>query len=1078
LGLVLFVLAAFSQASAQTYTGTFLGTVTDASGATVAGATVTITHLATSHQTVVTTDDGGKFTAPALPPGTYKITVGKAGFKEAVRDQVILQVDQQLEVDFKLQIGEQSQQVIVTEEALLTDTQTATVGTQVSEESMQDLPLNGRNFLQLDLLVPGALPGARGSQLGTQGGSINVHGLREASNFFMMDGVDNTTMAIGQFVVNPPVYSIQEFKVQSPNYSAEFGRTAGAQINVVTRSGGNQLHGDVYELFRNSSLDAKNFFDSASAKIPRFQRNQFGADGGGPILKNKLFFFLGYEGIRQNQSQTFLANVPTAAEVGGDLGAICVSGFNANGVCQDKDKNGKTIDQLQNPAGGIFPFNKIPAINQNKIGAALAAFYPTSPTNQITENPLSVHNDDSAMARMDYTGFKHDTITGRWNIQNVHDLDPVNLFARTTNIPGYGLNQPATRFQTVGVSDTHTFSPTLVAQIRFGWNRWKLDYHQQDQGSNIAQQLGITGLSTETENLGFPLLNMGGEFDNLGSATNLPQGGPFDTYDWAGTFTLVHGKHTFEFGGDVHYYVSDFFLNPVARGEFVFAGGFTGEPLADLLLGFPVEAVRGLGVSSFQFVGKQMAYFAQDNWRVSPKVTLTAGLRYEYDAPIYEKKNRIANFDPTTSSVILAGVDGASRATYNPDPDNFAPRLGLAYDIHGDGKWVMRAGYGVFYEIPVNNSQLGLRLNPPFFNIGIALGDGKTVTINNAFATLASLPPNFGTFQQDFENGLVEEYSLDIQHQLAQNLILDVGYVGTRGDNLLQTIDINQPQAGPGNVQARRPFPQFGQMSSAYSSANSWYNGLEVRLEKRFSQGLQFLASYTFSRAIDTSSAEFGNNSDANSPQNSNDLAAEKGLSDFDIRHRFVLSSIYQLPFGPGQKFLGGTQGAVGKIVSGWQLQGIATVESGQPLTPAIASDQSNTGEFNDRPDMIGNPYAPTPGSKNCSQTRTPTCWMNPAAFEFAPQFTFGNAGRDILIGPPLRDVDFSLIKDTPIGEARKIQFRAEFFNIANHPNFDNPLRTWTNLPGTNLPSPTTTFGQIQSAEPSRQIQFGLRFIF
>lgn len=1036
----------------QTFTGTFLGTITDATGAAVPGAMVTITNLATNHSTVVTTDEAGRYVIPSLVPGNYRISVTKAGFKEAVRDQVALVVDQQEEIDFKLEIGAQSQQVIVTAAPPLTDTQSATVGTYVSLQSIQDLPLNGRNFLQLNLLSPGSLPGAQGSQLGTQGGSINVHGLREASNFFMMDGIDNTTMAIGQFVVNPPIYSIQEFKVQSPNYSAEFGRTAGAQINVVTRSGGNQLHGDLYEFLRNSALDAKNFFDSAGP-IPEFQRNQFGIDGGGPILKNRLFFFLGYEGIRQNQVQTYGTSVPTPQEVAGNFSALLPG----------------TV--IANPATGKpFSNNIIPVQDQSKIGAGLAAFYPP-PNNpggllDFISRPKSVHNDDSAIARIDYTGFKHDAIFGRYNIQNIRDLDPVNLFATTTFIPGFGLNQPATRFQDFGVSDTHTFSPTLLAQIRFGWNRWKLDYHQQDQGRPIAQQLGIAGLSTDSQNLGFPLLEMSGEFDNLGSATNLPQGGPFDTYDWAATFTRVRGAQTWEWGGDFHYYVSNFFLNPVARGEFVFTGQFSGTPLSDLLLGLPAEAVRGLGNSTFQFVGKQQAYFAQDDWRVSPRVTLTAGLRYEYDAPIYEKQNRIANFDPITGSVVLAGVNGESRATYNPDPDNFAPRLGLAYDVKGDGKWVMRMGYGDFYEIPVNNSQLGLRLNPPFFTAGIAFGNGSTVTLNNAFTTLASLPPNFGTFEQDFENGLVQEFNLDVQHQLTPNLVLDVGYVGTRASNLLQTIDINQPEPGPGAVQPRRPFPQFGQMSSAYSTAQSWYNGLEVRLDKRFSQGLQFLGAYTFSRAIDTSSAEFGNNSDANQPQDNHNLAAERGLSDFDIRHRFVLSSVYQLPFGPGRHFLNSAHGATAEILGGWQVQGIATVESGQPFTPLLATDNSNTGEFLDRPNVVGNPYAPGPG---CPQARTPQCWVNPAAFAVPAPFTFGNAGRDILIGPPLRDVDLSLLKDTSLGEARKLQFRAEMFNIANHPNFMNPL---------NRTFPSPLFAVVSAAGPSRQIQFGLRFIY
>lgn len=1055
----LFIIGA---ASAQTFTGTFVGTVTDATGAGVASATVTIVNLETSAARSVSTDGNGSFVVTLLPPGNYKITVEVKGFKRAVRESVGLEVDQQQKVDFTLAVGDVSEQVIVNEDIPLVQTESATVGTVVEQREVTELPLNGRNFLQLNLLVPGALPGAKGSQLGTQGGSINVHGLREASNFFWLDGIDNTTQAIGQLVVNPPTYTVQEFKVQSPTYAAEFGRTAGAQINVITRSGTNSLHGDVYEFLRNSKLDAKNFFDSSTAKIPIFQRNQFGADAGGKIIADKLFFFGGYEGIRENRAGTFKSVVPTTAMVGGDLGAICPEGFTAAGNCNNP------AHQLKDPKGGVFAFNKIPSGRFDAAGAGLAQGYPAGTSLNRVFNPVNTLSDNSAVWKVDYVLTRKDHLFGRYNFQNIQELQPVNVFASTTNIPGFGRHQDNTRFQTLGFNDTHTFSPTFVGEFRFGWNRWKLAYFQQDQGNTIASKLGIVGLSSNPADTGFPLIQMSGVYDNLGSATNLPQAGPFDTYQWGGTLSKVIRNHNLKFGADYHYFTSTFFLDFAARGQFVFGGGYTGDPLGDLLLGLPAFSLRGVGKTDFLFVSKSISEFFEDSWRVKPNLTVTLGLRYEYNVPIVEKKNRLTNFDFSTGKAVQAGQNGLSRATYDPDKNNFAPRIGFSWDLFNNGKWSMRGGYGVFYDLVVINTMLGLRLNPPFFEVD-ALANSTTtpVSIEQTFANAAALQLNLSAFEKNFRDGYVQQWSYGIQHELVHNLLLDVGYVGTKGTKLYRTFDPNQAVLGPGTVASRRPFPAFGPITTVASSADSIYHGLEVRLEKRFSNGLSFLSSYTYSKAIDDSSAEFGNNSDGNFPQDSHNLRGERGLSNFDARHRWVLSYIYELPFGPKRKYWNGMTGVAGKMLEGWQLNGIWQFQSGQPYTPIVAPDNSNTGEGGntDRPNIIGNPN--TAGGTNCPQTHTPNCWVNAAAFQDAAPGTFGDAGRGSLIGPGLKNIDFSLFKDTSISEGRMLQFRAEFFNIANHPNFDNPIRTV----GPN-------FGTIQTAEAPRQIQFGLRFVF
>lgn len=1038
-------------AVAQGSTGGFYGVVTDDTGSVVPGATVTITNLRTSLQRVIITDESGHYVAPLLPPGEYQVAVELSGFRRAVRERVTMQVNQEVRADFRLSIGAVAEQVEVTAEVPLVQTDTATVGTVVTARQAVELPLNSRNFLQLNLLVPGALPGAKGSQLGTQGGSINVHGLREASNFFWLDGIDNTTQAIGQLVVNPPIYSVQEFRVQSPTYATEFGRTAGAQVNVITRSGSNALHGDVYEFFRDDALDARNFFDPPG-EIPEFRRHQFGVDAGGRIIRDRTFFFFGYEGLRERRAGTLTARVPTPEMAAGNFSSLLP------GVV------------IRDPATGLpFAGNVIPSNRLDPIGAVLASAYPApnaaDPQRNYIANPLNTLNDDSLILRIDQNVTQNNRFLVRYNFQNIDALEPVNLFVRTTNIPGFGRRQPATRFQTFGVADTHTFASNLLGEFRFGWNRWKLDYQQQDQGEDVAGRLGISGLSRDPLNFGFPLLNLGGAFDNLGSATNLPQGGPFDTWFWAGTLTWVKGGQTVKGGADFRYFDSNFFLNPTARGSFTFTGAYSGHPLSDLLLGLPSLAVRGVGESAFDFVSKGFTAFVQDDWRARENLTVTVGLRYELNVPVYERQDRLRNFWFDEGRVVAPGDSGVPRALYFADKNNFAPRVGAAWDVFGDGKWSLRGGYGLFYEVAIVNTNLGMRLNPPLFRADIAFGDGRDVTLGNAFASTVNLIPNFSVFQKDFHDGYVQQWSVTVQHELLPRLLIDVGYVGNRGNKLYRQLNMNQPRPGPGAVQARRPYPQFGAMNMIASAARSEYHGLDVRAERRFSNGLSFLASYTLSRARDDSSAYGGNYSDSNFPQDSRNLAGEWGPSNFDSPQRFVLSFIYELPFGPGRRFGGGAQGLAAALIGGWQANGIWTAQSGQPFTPVMAVDNSNTGQFQDRPDQVGDPYAP---GGSCQATRTPNCWVNPAAFARPAPFTFGNAVRGSLRGPGYHNLDLSLMKNVRLADSRTLQFRIEAFNLANRVNFDNPNRT----------ALTPLFGQIFSAGPSRQVQLGARFIF
>jgi len=1038
-------------AHGQAFTATALGTLTDTNGGVLPGATVTITNIDTGQQWTATTDSQGHYNVPLLPPGTYRISVEMQGFKRAVREPITLQVNQQQRADFTLDLGQMSEQIVVTGELPMVQTNTATVGTVVTARETTELPLNGRNFLQLNLLVPGTLPSTKGTTLQTQGGAINVHGMRESSNFFWLDGIDNTTQAIGQLIVNPPTYSVQEFRVMSPTYSAEFGRTAGAQINVITRSGANTLHGDAYEFFRNSALDAKNVFDPPG-EIPLFRRNQYGIDVGGRIVRDRTFFFVGYEGLRSRQAGTFTAKVPLPQMINGDFSRLTTP----------------IVDPL---TGQPFPDNIIPNARLDPIGRGLAAAYPApnaaDPNRNFISNPIDALDDDTLIARVDQTVSHNNRLLVRYNFENIHEVQPVNLFSRTTAIPGFGRLQGATRFITAGVADTHTFTNNLLGEFRFGFNRWKLDYLQQDYTEDVAGRLGLTGLSRKSLDFGFPLLNMGGVYENLGSATNLPQKGPFDTYSASTTVTWVRGNQTVKIGGDFKSFQSDFIFDSIARGSYTFTGRYTGDPLADLLLGYPTQAQRGLGRdgdTQFAFVSRAMSGFAQDDWRVRDRLTLNVGLRYEYTTPTYEKQDRLTSFDFAAGQALIAGQNGATRSMYTPDRTDIAPRAGIAWDVKGNGRWAVRGGYGLFYEVTLINQTLNLRLNPPFFRSDLALGDGRSVTLANAFANLAIVTPNLSAFDTNYREGRVQQFSANVQHEVASNLVADVGYVGTRGGRLFRTVNFNQPAPGPGAVQTRRQFPQYGNMNTVMSLASSKYDGLEARLEKRFANGYSFLASYTLSQSIDDASGS-GGFADSGVPQNSRDLAAERGPSVFDVRHRFVFSSLYALPFGPGRRFVADATGIVAGLIGGWQANTIVTLQTGQPFTPVMAIDNSNTGQFQDRPDLIGDPYAPGPG---CPETRTPNCWVNPAAFARPAQYTFGNAGRNSLRGPGYKNVDLSFTKNTGVGGGRQLQVRIETFNLLNWDNYDIPNRT----------ALTPNFGRIFSAGPPRQIQLGLRLVF
>ena len=1050
-GSIVFItfLAIFNGAllKSQGFTAEVLGTVTDTSGAVIPQATITATNINTGQKTTVVTDARGSYTIPQLAPGQYSITAETQGFKRVVREPVTLQVDQRQSIDFQLELGQVSESVAVTGDVAVIQTETATVGGVVTNAQTGELPLNGRNFLQLNLLVPGAATTVNGSNLSTQGGGMEVHGMPENSNYFWIDGMDNTTQTIGQYIINIPAFSIDEFRVMSPAYDAEFGRTPGGNTNLITRSGGNAYHGDAYGFLRNSVFDAKNFFDPAGT-IPAFRRVQYGGDIGGRIIKDKLFFYFAGEGLTFAQGESAKNVVPTHQETLGNFS--------------------DTTAVIKDPTTGLqFPGNVIPANRLNATGLGIAALYPApnSGTNTLLVSPTGTSSDNVYLVKGDWVVTSKDRFSIRWAFEDVNFNQPISQFSANTNIPGFGITQIASHHYTTGLNETHVFSPSLISEFRFGWNRYEFNYFPYARYQDWCAIYAIQGCDEGPSNWNMPGVSLNSVYSSLGGATNQTEPGPFDTTFVDPTVTWIKGGHTIKAGWDYHRFFCNFGNGQGPRGSFTFNGIWTGNPLGDLLLGLPYLASKIIVADMpndglFYMVMRSTAAFIQDDYRVNSRLTLNLGLRYEYNFPAIEQRNHMANlYMPNgvgSAQLQIEGQPGVGNL-YNNDTKEFSPRVGFAYTPRD--KWVVRGGYGIFYQLILENTPQGLHYTVPFYNSYTIVGDGKDININNALVTgLVANVPAFSALNQNMKAGMVQQFSLGFQHEFPAGIILDTSYVGNRGRDIEMAEPINSPTPGPGTVQARRPNVNYAGITIFGPASSSEYDGLEVRAEKRVSKGLQILMSYTWARAYDN----------AGTPQDPHNLQGQWGPSNFDMPSHVAISFTYQLPFGKGQMFLSHLNPVGDAVLGGWQFNGIYQYHSGLPFTAILPIDNTNTLVAQDRPNLVGNPNQ---SSASC-QTGTPTCWVNPAAFATPAPYTFGNAGKDELRGPTFSQFDFALAKNFPVGERFRIQFRAEAFNIFNKVNFNNPATS------AGLATLSSSFGVITTAQPSRQMQFGFRFVF
>jgi hypothetical protein len=1093
---------------AQVDTATILGTVRDASGGVVPGASVSVTAADTNITTSTRTDSAGNYVVTPLKIGGYVVAVATQGFKKQTHSGIVLQVQDRVRVDFTLEVGSVTEAINIQAEAPLVQSESSALGNVIGSRQITDLPLNGRDYTQLATLTTGVVKitenggginGATSATNGNAGGAFAVNGTRGNLNNFMLDGIDNNSNDNAGNILRTSVDAIEEFKVQTSNYSAEFGRSGGAVINATIKSGTNQFHGTAFEFLRNSALDARGFFEPPDQPKAPFKQNQFGGTLGGPIKKNKLFIFGDYQGTRVRAATTNIVKVPLPAEINGDFSGILGPQVATDAIGRPVYQNEIFDPATTRPANGSvvrdgFGFNPttglpipgqaniIPQSRFDAIGHNVAALYPAPTVAGAISNNYAVNAPgrdqiDQMDARADYNISQRQQIFARFSLSQ-------RTRFQSPPLPGLadgGNYSTGNYFEgTRGAVLAHTFtiSPSMVNEVRAGFNR----NHYRDNIPAYGQKypssgLAVPGVPDNSTVNGLTLFQPSG-YQRIGEPGYTPTFSTSQEFQYGDTLSIVRGKHVIKLGPQVRFSQFNLFQVGQPRGRFGFTGEFTadspsagdgsGNGLADMLLGYPTTAV----ISTLTYFGNRQRTFGgfvQDDYKVSSSLTLNLGLRYDYTTPITEAHNRQSNFDFATGQIVVAGKNGASDGLVTTDKADFAPRLGLAWSPFTSRKMVFRAGYGRFfsYQEIRTGDPLQLGYNLPFFFEPSFVSNGITpiLTVSGGFPSLNISQAKFaGVTSNDsrLHAPVVDEWNLNIQNQLPGNILFEVAYVGSKGTHLQVLVDHNQdPTPGPGDVQSRRPYAQYGPFTSIENHGNSSYHSLQLKAEKRLSSGLMFLSAFTFSKSINDQ-PEICCNSPW--PQNSYNLRSEKGLSDFDNRFRWVSSLDYELPVGKGKRYLNSSR-AADLVLGGWHVGGIVTFRSGFPFSPLMGYDPSNTGSNGLlRTDRTANGNF-SPGK------RTPDLWFDINAFPVPTGYAFGNAGKNILDGPGEKTADISIRKLFNITERANLEFRAEAFNAFNHAVFAQPDPYITDGPG--------SAGVITSTViPQRQLQFALKLHF
>jgi hypothetical protein len=1082
-------------ASAQVTTADLVGTVRDNAGAVVPGVRVTLTNDATGVSRSVTTDDDGNYIFTSLQPGRYSLAAEATGFRKVERTGVELQVNQRAQIDVELQVGQVGETVQISGTPPLLESQSSVLGSVIQERQVQDLPLNGRNFVQLAILSPGvsgASYGMRGTIMsGTRpddlrpGTELFVNGNRESSNNYLYDGIDNNDRLTLAIVVRPAVEAIKEFKIQTNLFSAEQGRNPGGQVNVVTKSGGNEIHGAVYEFLRNDALDANNFFSNrAGTKKPPFKQNQFGGAIGGPIIKGKTFFFGDYDGFRQRLGRVFVNTVPTVKMRQGDFSEITAGIYDPATTVQ----SGTTFTRQR------FPNDRIPQNRWDAVTAKLINAYPLPTTSGLVNNlvttPTRRQDWDQYDARVDHNHSERDTFFARHSWSKTATTNPFTFPA--VQLPGLskavGVGNEDTfagtstlRAHHAVINWVHVISPRMVLDLRAGYARFQLDFTQADveSGDKLGVKLGVPNANQQDQQDGLPIFSPA-NYTGIGHSRSLPILRRENTYQYVGNLTFTGSAHTIKTGLDVRRrHLTEYQTNR-GNGRFNFSPNITNNPagntggnsIASFLLGAPSLIEQDYLLAWVGIRGTEYSAYVADDWRATQKLTLNLGLRYELDTPYSEVANRWANFDPRTATVLVAGRNSVNKyAGVNTFKKGFAPRFGFAWQVAD--KTVVRGGAGIFWNTAGHGGN-ALRLqrhvpfgpiysfNPGNFFVSRRVSDGfptipplNLALADNPSGSVIGVDPNY-------QPGYAEQFNLTVQHELPSAVLLKASYVGNLGRHLDTSYNLNQAVPGAGAVNNRRPFfavrPTLADVTWAVSDGLAAYHAFQFSAEKRLTHGLSGLLSYTWGHSIDTVGQSFGGGADGPLPQDPRNRRADRGNSPFDIRHRLTIAWNYSLPFGKGRRWLS-DGGPAEYILGGWQVNGINTFQTGLPFTPTANSATVNTGTGS-RPDRVGDGKLDNP---------TVDRWFDTSAFRTPAQFTYGNSGRNILYGPGRVNFDFSLFKEFGITEDVKLQFRTEFFNLFNTPQFDLP----------NAAIGASNAGTITSIVGTpRQIQFGLKLAF
>jgi len=1100
---VLVFLLCAGYGRAQISTATLEGTVIDSSGGVVAGATVAATNLGTQVTRTAFTGNSGEYTIPDLPVAHYSVKITAAGFKTYNISDLELQVAQRAAVNATLQVGGIEQQVTVGASAPLIQTSQASVGQVVNPTTVERMPLNGRSFWQLTNLTPGATytPGGQGTRTGgssIRSSSVNVtiNGTAPNQTGWFLDGAFITEMQTGGTLIQPNIDALQEFKVESSNMSAEYGHTPNV-VNVTLKSGTNGFHGTGFEFLRNSAFDAKNFFYvppvGSNQKIEPLRRNQYGFAVGGPIRRDKTFFFADLERTGLLQGVDFNNVVPSSAERGGNFSQL--------------------TKKLLDPANGYRPFasNIIPATSISPQALFFLHYMPTPNTTQgstsysaLTNNLLQhqIRGD----VRIDEQISNSTQLTGRYSINNNDEDDP-NPYLTMGSFPLHS------RAQNAAISLTHIFSPRLVNEARVSYYRSYFYFAGTLQGTNFNQLAGVQGFNDTTSVYSFPQITLSGYSNFTGSPSDQrPKQNRIRNWQYADNLSYTVGRHSIKLGAELLHQTAAFINGSNSVGTFNFLGTYTGDAFADFLLGYPDNVTRDYFKELNGDYQSFWGFYAQDNFRLSPNFTLDLGVRLDLNGFYNGIRGQKSAFDRVTGRLIIpSSIDPnvqpltptllqlfSDRFSYTkslglpnsiqPVQKDWAPRVGFAWTPLGDPKLVIRSGFGIFYAFPDSNTINNTVATVPFVAATTVTNDRPpiapkrtwgdyflgqpNVTANTkggvcsfGYVALSCATPNVDSGDISFRSQSVTEWNFAVQRQLTGSTSIDVAYVGNKTTHLNQNWSINDPTPGPGQIQARRPYAQWGTITYPVFAENANYNALQVKYESRNWHGLNTLLSYAWSKCIDSGSLQGGTTLLL--------LSSNRGSCDYDLPHTFTGSFDYALPFGRGKPFLGNANRFLNEIIGGWEATGIVTLRSGIPFTPTINGDVANTGVTNQRPQVVGSPV----------YVGQPSCWFYVAAnsactaldpggssaFATPATYTYGNAGRNILRANGLKQVDFSLLKTLPIDETRRLQLRAEVFNILNHPTFSAPSTAINSSSG----------GQISSTlNAARIIQLGVKFIF